>query len=62
MAAKVFRTKVTLEDNRRKARKAVKLTVVAGCLVIDDTWNAFPDHTQDAKCFQQKVQVHERKM
>lgn len=62
MAAKVFRTKVAPEDNGRKARKAVKLTVVAGCLVLDDTWNAFPEHTEDAKCFHQKAQVHERKM
>lgn len=48
MTAKVFRTKVTPEDNGRKARKAVKLTVVAGRLVLDDTWNPFPE---DAKCF-----------
>lgn len=47
MAAKVFRTKVTPESNGRKARKAVKLTMVAGFLVLDvlvDTWNAFPEH------------------
>lgn len=32
MSEKVFSTKVTPEDNGRKARKAVKLTVVAdGC-------------------------------
>lgn len=65
MAAKIFRTKVTPEGKGRKARKAVKLTVVAGCLVLDvlvDTWNAPPEHTEDAKGFHQKVQVHERKM
>lgn len=45
--------------------KAVKLTVVAGFLVLDvlaDTWNASPEHTEYAKGFHQKVQVHERKI
>lgn len=65
MAAKAFRTKVTPEGKGRKAKKAVKLTVVAGCLVLDvlvDTRNTLPEYTEDAKGFHQKVQIHERKM
>lgn len=62
MAATVFRTKVTPEGNGRKARKAVKFTMAAEFLVLDvlvDTWNALSKHTEDAKGFHQKVQVHE---
>lgn len=65
MAAKLFRTKVNPEGKGRKAKKVVKLTVEARCLVLDvlvDTWNTLPEHTEDAKGFHQKVQIHERKM